>query len=341
MQTYEISPSTIFKTEAFLKDLATHENVKYSKIVELAKKYRINNSIGFHLKNCNYITVLSNGAYKVTLKNPEPFHARRIITETNHYINKKGIKNTSNMNIHDISLQVIKENPNKSIMELAGILYNKAGGHYNSPESARVRIRRTIDSMLKEQPIDIKNTIQPPITQNDIAIKNTSIPPDINDVRAYCNLRKNNINPDVWYDYYQSKGWMIGKSKMKDWQAAIRTWERNQYNKHTTSQPTNQNDIDNITGKIYQEGDRIENKLTAKLNDKVSYERFNTLMKASLDLADRIMIINDRLTRIESVLFPPPKPTIWQKLNQWQQRQRATIQSKWNKFISKLIIKNN
>ena len=51
--------------------------------------------------------------------------------------------------------------------------------------------------------------------------------PSVEDIEAYCNERNNNINPNAFYDYYESKDWMIGKNRMKDWKAAIRTWERN------------------------------------------------------------------------------------------------------------------
>ena len=57
-----------------------------------------------------------------------------------------------------------------------------------------------------------------------------SIPPDINDVIAYCLERNNGVDPRQWYDSYQAKGWMIGKSKMIDWKAAVRTWEKNNGN---------------------------------------------------------------------------------------------------------------
>ena len=50
-------------------------------------------------------------------------------------------------------------------------------------------------------------------------------PPDIDEVRAYCKDRANGIDPDEWYDFYASKGWMVGKNKMVDWKAAVRTWE--------------------------------------------------------------------------------------------------------------------
>ena len=57
-------------------------------------------------------------------------------------------------------------------------------------------------------------------------INNNNIPPTIEEVRAYCLKRENRVNPEQFMDYYESKGWLIGKSKMKDWKAAVRTWER-------------------------------------------------------------------------------------------------------------------
>lgn len=51
-------------------------------------------------------------------------------------------------------------------------------------------------------------------------------PPSVDDVRAYCQERKNSVDPQKFVDFYSSKGWMIGKNKMRDWKAAVRTWER-------------------------------------------------------------------------------------------------------------------
>lgn len=53
-------------------------------------------------------------------------------------------------------------------------------------------------------------------------------PPTVDDVRAYCTERSNNVDPQYFVDFYESKGWMIGKNKMKDWKAAVRTWERSE-----------------------------------------------------------------------------------------------------------------
>lgn len=51
-------------------------------------------------------------------------------------------------------------------------------------------------------------------------------PPTIDEVKAYCQERKNGIDPETFVDFYSSKGWKIGKDTMKDWKAAVRTWER-------------------------------------------------------------------------------------------------------------------
>lgn len=51
--------------------------------------------------------------------------------------------------------------------------------------------------------------------------------PSLEEVRAYCIERNNSVDPQRFIDYYESKGWMIGKNKMKDWKAAVRTWENN------------------------------------------------------------------------------------------------------------------
>ena len=52
-------------------------------------------------------------------------------------------------------------------------------------------------------------------------------PPTIEEVKAYCSERNNCVDAEKWFDFYAAKGWMIGKNKMKDWQAAVRTWEKN------------------------------------------------------------------------------------------------------------------
>lgn len=51
-------------------------------------------------------------------------------------------------------------------------------------------------------------------------------PPTVDEVKVYCEERKNNIDAEQFVDFYASKGWKVGSNPMKDWKAAVRTWER-------------------------------------------------------------------------------------------------------------------
>lgn len=52
-------------------------------------------------------------------------------------------------------------------------------------------------------------------------------PPTVEEVRAYCQERKNNVDTQKFVDYYTANGWKVGRNAMRDWKAAVRTWERN------------------------------------------------------------------------------------------------------------------
>ena len=53
--------------------------------------------------------------------------------------------------------------------------------------------------------------------------------PSIEEIKEYCIERKNVVDAESFFNYYESKGWKVGKSPMKDWKSAVRTWEKNNY----------------------------------------------------------------------------------------------------------------
>ena len=69
--------------------------------------------------------------------------------------------------------------------------------------------------------------------------------PTVEEIESYCRERNNNVDANKFYDYYESKGWIIGKSPMKDWKACVRTWERNNYGSSYISNKSD-NPFDNI-----------------------------------------------------------------------------------------------
>ena len=82
-------------------------------------------------------------------------------------------------------------------------------------------------SAAQSNPIQ-SNTIQSESNPNTNQYKHSRVftPPTVEEVDSYCRDRGNDIDAGEFVDFYQSKGWMIGKDKMKDWKAAVRTWER-------------------------------------------------------------------------------------------------------------------
>lgn len=56
------------------------------------------------------------------------------------------------------------------------------------------------------------------------------IPPTVEEVQEYCQKRGNNVDAQRFIDYYTANGWLVGKNKMQDWKACVRTWEKNNFN---------------------------------------------------------------------------------------------------------------
>lgn len=75
------------------------------------------------------------------------------------------------------------------------------------------------------------------------ARKKPFIKPSLDEVTAYCQDRNNGIDPGAFIDYYDANGWKIGKNPMRDWRAAIRTWERKHPNTATSTANTDRRKV--------------------------------------------------------------------------------------------------
>jgi hypothetical protein len=82
--------------------------------------------------------------------------------------------------------------------------------------------------------------------------KHTFKPPTLEEVKAYCKERNKGVDAEKWHDFYTSKGWMVGKNKMKDWKAAVRTWE-----KSDSKPPQQKPKVTNFTERQY-DGNALE-----------------------------------------------------------------------------------
>ena len=79
------------------------------------------------------------------------------------------------------------------------------------------------------------------ITNTNLTDSNTKVgfvKPTIIDIKEYCKERKNNVDAETFFDFYESNGWKVGKNSMKNWKASVRTWEKSRNNKNNTNDRT-------------------------------------------------------------------------------------------------------
>lgn len=115
--------------------------------------------------------------------------------------------------------------------------------------------RNNVTPMLQSGYGEIEKEIEKEIELDTKANKSPTkakrfVKPTLSEIEQYCIERNNNVDAQHFYDHYESNGWKVGKNSMKDWKAAVRTWEKNNYNK--TAKSNKQNAID-VVNKLMRE----------------------------------------------------------------------------------------
>nr|DAS80582.1 MAG TPA: DnaD like replication protein [Caudoviricetes sp.] len=100
--------------------------------------------------------------------------------------------------------------------------------------------------------------------------------PTLSEIEQYCIERNNNVNAEQFFDYYESNGWKVGKNSMKDWKAAVRTWERSEYRKPTVKKNSKEDAIN------------VVNNLMNKLGG-VDTEQPTTDFESTIDVTDSVV----------------------------------------------------
>ena len=91
--------------------------------------------------------------------------------------------------------------------------------------------------------------------------------PTVEEIAAYCRSRNNGLDPEQIWDFYESKGWFIGKTKMKNWRSAVRTWERRRREEQNAAASANAN------SRYHNGRPKLSNHVD------ISEEEFNDLLK--------------------------------------------------------------
>ena len=91
-------------------------------------------------------------------------------------------------------------------------------------------INKRYISILKGGVRKLDTPIHQKLKDNNTIVNNNTTysnkKPSIEEIKQYCLQRNNGIDAEQFFDFYESKNWYVGKNKMKNWQAAIRTWEK-------------------------------------------------------------------------------------------------------------------
>ncbi|MBQ9385004.1 MAG: hypothetical protein IJT87_12300, partial [Ruminiclostridium sp.] len=81
-------------------------------------------------------------------------------------------------------------------------------------------------------------------------------PPTVEQIKEYCKSRSSNIDPERFYDYYSANNWIFGRTKMYDWKAAVRAWEKLEHEKPAppASKPSyNLSEMEELSNSIYRD----------------------------------------------------------------------------------------
>ena len=95
---------------------------------------------------------------------------------------------------------------------------------------------KAIESNCMQMQADVPVIQSNPNPNPSVKTRARFTPPTVDDVDEYCRQRGNSVDAQKFVDFYASKGWMVGKNGMKDWKAAVRTWEKGDSRSSSQSQ---------------------------------------------------------------------------------------------------------
>jgi hypothetical protein len=138
--------------------------------------------------------------------------------------------------IEKLLLQMAKSPYCKEFTALYGEAY-----HLSKITSKETQKRRGIEGASEFEPEKRVDQEQDQEQEKEKQAKRKTAPrfrkPILQEVQAYCQSRGNRVDPQTFIDHYESNGWKVGKNPMRDWKAAVRTWERNDFQQKPKPEP--------------------------------------------------------------------------------------------------------
>ena len=123
--------------------------------------------------------------------------------------------NMCNITSHNITSQEYYKPLKSSSLSLANARTREANAQ------SEISQKRTDD-------FSQSNIFSPPVQNQELAKPKKFQKPTIEQIKAYCIEVGKNIDAEAFFDFYEAKGWVVGKAPMKDWKAAVRNWAKNE-----------------------------------------------------------------------------------------------------------------
>lgn len=204
-----------------------------------------------------YLRSLKNDG-KLVVNDRIPYNAEMLASVTGHQIGT--VKQALSI-FKDLGLIDVLENGAIYMLDIQNFIgkgsseADRKREYRQRIETDRTNVQTNLRQISEKSPPEIEIELEKEIEiekEIDSSAKSTTTKrkrfekPTLSEIKQYCIERNNNVNAEHFFDYYESNGWKVGKNSMKDWKAAVRTWERSEYRKPTTKKTNTEQTLDAI-----------------------------------------------------------------------------------------------
>lgn len=210
-----------------------------------------------------YLRSLKNDG-KLVVNDRIPYNAEMLASVTGHQIGT--VKQALSI-FKDLGLIDVLENGAIYMLDIQNFIgrgsseADRKREYRQRIESDRTNVLTNVRQISDKTPpeIEIEIELEKDIEiEKDSSAKSTTTKrkrfekPTLSQIEQYCIERNNTVNAEQFFDYYESNGWKVGKNSMKDWKAAVRTWERSEYRK-PNSKKNSKEDAINVVKELMEE----------------------------------------------------------------------------------------
>ena len=207
-----------------------------------------------------YLRSLKNDG-KLVVNDRIPYNAEMLASVTGHQVGT--IKQALSM-FKELGLIEILENGAIYMLDIQNFIgrgsseADRKREYRQRIESDRTNVQTNLRQISEKSPPEIEIELEKEIKiekEIDSSASTTTKrkrfeKPTLSEIKEYCIERNNNVDAQHFYDYYESNGWKVGKNSMKNWQAAVRTWEKNSYT--NTTKQTKKTNTEQTLDAIYK-----------------------------------------------------------------------------------------